>query len=314
MASLITLRHLEAFRSIMLNKTVTNAAAAMHVSQPVVTRLLADFERRIGIQLFKRERGRLHATPEAKVLYEEVKRSLAGVERISTAAAEMRALKRGSLRIAAAPSLALDFLPQAIGRFLEDHPNVNIQLLMHSTPSVMDRVREGRCDIGFVILSLPLQSNHCQLFMSTKLVCVVPKNHRLAKNTVIAPPDLQGERFVSYPHQLDTRGLIDATFAAHQVERILNAETQISYALLRLVEAGAGVALIDPLTASCHPDAQVRYIPFDAHIPMNFSLMTVPDQTPSNLQKPFIDFIRAEILHRIPPELLIYPNQAKIRS
>lgn len=75
MSSRITLRHLEAFQAIMLNKTVTSAATALYVSQPVVTRLIADFERRVGITLFERQRGRLYPTPEAKLLYEEVKHS-----------------------------------------------------------------------------------------------------------------------------------------------------------------------------------------------------------------------------------------------
>lgn len=308
MNSRITLRHLEAFQAVMLNKTVTSAATALYVSQPVVTRLISDFERRVGIALFERQRGRLYPTPEAKLLYEEVKRSLAGVGRITDAAAEIRSLQRGSLRVAAAPSMALDFLPRTIGRFLEKHQRARIQLLMHSSQTVMERVRDGQCDVGFVILSLQLQSSYCRLLMSTKMVCVVPKTHRLAHHEVITPEDLRGERFISYPHLLDTRALIDTVFATHGVERILHVETQISYIMLGLVQAGAGVAIMDSLTASCYRGASVCFIPFDTTIPMNFSLITVPDQTPSALQQPFIDFVREEMIRQIPPEFLIYPE------
>lgn len=309
MSSRVSLRHLEAFQAVMLNKTVTNAATALHVSQPVVTRLISDFESRIGIALFERQRGRLHPTPEARLLYEEVKRSLAGVTRITDVATEIRTLQWGSLRIAAAPCLALDFLPQTIGQFLEKHPHAQVQALMHSSQTVMDRVRDGQCDIGFMMLSLHLQSSYCQLMLSTRMVCVVPKAHRLSCRNLITPADLQGERFVSYSHQLDTRAMVDTVFATHGVRRVLDVETETSYTMLRLVEAGAGVAIIDAITATCHPDASVCFIPFDTVIPMNFALMTVPDQTPSALQQPFIDFVRAEMLRRIPSQLVIYPRQ-----
>ncbi|MBV6274221.1 LysR family transcriptional regulator [Alcaligenaceae bacterium CGII-47] len=302
----ITLRHLEAFRAVMLNKTVTSAAIAMHVSQPVVTRLVADFEQRTGIPLFERQRGRLHPTPEARLLYEEVKRSLAGVARITDAAAEIRTLQRGSLRIAAAPSLALDFLPAVIGRFLKHHPYARIQLLLLSSPNVMERVRDGQSDIGFVILSLHPQSSHCQLLMSTRMVCVIPKGHRLQGKSSIAPEDLHGERFVSYSHILDTRSMVDTVFATRGVHRILDVETQNSHAMLRLVEAGAGVAVIDALTAAGHQHEDTAcFIPFEASVPMNFSLMTAPDQTPGALQRPFIEFLRKEMERYIPPELVI---------
>ncbi|CDM25351.1 transcriptional regulator, LysR family [Castellaniella defragrans 65Phen] len=303
------MRHMEAFRAVMLNKTVTSAASSMCISQPVVTRLLAEFEWRIGIRLFERQRGRLHPTPEAKLLYEEVKQSLAGVERIADAAAEIRTLRRGSLRIAAAPSLALDFLPQTIGKFLERHPRAQIQLLLLSSQAVMERVREGRSDIGFIILSLQLQSSYCQLLMSTRMVCAIPAAHPLAQRDLIKPKDLQGERFVSYPTLLDTRAMVDAAFATHGVTRTLDIETQNSYAMLRLVEAGVGIALIDALTAACHQNEGVRFVPFEAAIPMNFSLMQAPDQTPGALQQPFIDFVRAEMLRRIPAEAVLYPER-----
>lgn len=302
----ITLRHLEAFRAVMLNKTVTNAAATLHVSQPVVTRLITDFEHRTGITLFERKRGRLYPTPEAYLIYEEVKRSLAGVSRITDIAADIRSLRRGNLKIAAAPSLGLDFLPQVIGRFLKEHPYARIQLLILGSPEVMERVRDGQSNIGYVILSLHLQSNHCQLLMSTRMVCAIPKGHHLSNRSSITPQDLDGERFVSYAHMLDSRGIVDTVFATQGVERILDIETQSSYAMMRLVEAGAGVAVIDALTAVNHAHLDtVCFIPFESTIPMNYSLITAPDQSQSTLQKPFIDFMRKEMVKLIPSELVI---------
>ena len=64
------IRQLEAFRAVMVWQTVTRAAEALHVSQPAVTRLIADLEESVGFQLFSRIRGRLHPTAEGEALYE----------------------------------------------------------------------------------------------------------------------------------------------------------------------------------------------------------------------------------------------------
>ena len=84
------LRQLEAFRAVMLCATVTRASEMLHISQPATTRLLADLEISLGFALFKREKKRLHPTAEAQALFEEVQRSLLGMDRIARAADEIR--------------------------------------------------------------------------------------------------------------------------------------------------------------------------------------------------------------------------------
>ena len=98
MSMKITLRHLEAFRAVMVRRTVTGAAEMLGVTQPVVTRLIADLEQRIAIALFTRDKGRLAPTPEATLLFADVNQSLMGIERIANAASGIKALKRATWR------------------------------------------------------------------------------------------------------------------------------------------------------------------------------------------------------------------------
>ncbi|WP_340524226.1 LysR family transcriptional regulator, partial [Cupriavidus necator] len=70
------LRQIEVFRAVMLTGTVSEAARLLHVSQPVVTRVLQHAEASLGFRLFERVRGRLQATPEANALYGDVERQV----------------------------------------------------------------------------------------------------------------------------------------------------------------------------------------------------------------------------------------------
>lgn len=106
----------------MVRRTVTGAAEMLDVTQPVVTRLIADLEDRIAISLFERVKGRLVPTPEAALLFEDVHQSLVRIERIANAASNSKGFRLTRLEIAAAPSMALSFLPPAIASFTNDHP------------------------------------------------------------------------------------------------------------------------------------------------------------------------------------------------
>src|SRR3546814_2837607 len=71
----MNLRQLEAFRAVMVTRSITQAAQSMHLSQPAVSKLIADLEYAIGFKLFVRSKGSaLTVTPEAEYFYHEVER------------------------------------------------------------------------------------------------------------------------------------------------------------------------------------------------------------------------------------------------
>jgi DNA-binding transcriptional LysR family regulator len=276
----------------MLYQTVTLASEMLHISQPATTRLLADLERSLKFKLFDRVKGRLHPTVEAQALYEEVQRSLAGVDRISRAADEIRDLRRGTLQIAAAPAIALSFLPHAIADYLKTRPEAHVSLAMHSSRSVVDMVIGQRCDVGFAILTMNRKSAHGKRLISTRMVCALPAGHRLCARDTIRPADLAGERFVAHPGSVESRLQIDALFAAHGVELKRQMECTISHAICSFVEAGAGVSVIDAISAWGYRGKGVVFKPFEPSIVTDFSFLT-PSQRPAPLLlKSFVAHVR----------------------
>lgn len=299
------IRQLEAFRAVMVYQTVTRAAESLHISQPATTRLIADLEERVGFPLFLRARGRLYPTPEAVSLNEEVMRSLVGVERIARAAEDIRTQQRGSLQIAAAPAIAISLLPRAIAAFVATRPDANITLLMHSSRTVVDMVLGQRCDVGFPILSVDMAGTHGELLISARMVCALPAGHRLTDKPVIRPHDLEGESFISHPKTLDTRLKMDSLFAAHGVKRHMRVESQVSMSICHFVEAGLGVALIDPITASVYQGNGVHFVPFEPAIQTDFAVLTPGDREPSLLLKAFISHVREHTYRTIEERFIV---------
>lgn len=304
MENRITLRHLEAFRAIMVRKTVTGAAEMLEVTQPVVTRLISDLEERIAIPLFTRKKGRLLPTAEAALLVKDVEQSLMSIERIANAASNIKALKMGYLEIAAAPSMALTFLPRAIASFTREHPDTLISLHMHSSATVLDMVQRDRCDLGFAMFSSQAtRYSNSETLVSAKMVAVVPVDHRLSNRKVLHPEDFEGEHFISSMPLMESRKKIDSLMQG--VRRRMNTECQVSSGVLKLAEAGAGLSIIDSLTAGDYSGNKLKFIPFEPAIIDDFSIVISQRNASTLILKPFLDHARREIRKMVPANLII---------
>jgi DNA-binding transcriptional LysR family regulator len=300
----VKIRQLEAFRAVMLYQTVTLASEMLHISQPATTRLLADLESSLRFKLFDRVKGRLNPTVEAQALYEEVQRSLAGVDRIARVADEIRDMRHGTLQVAAAPAIALSFLPHAISDYLKTRPEAYIALAVHSSRSVVDRVIGQRCDVGFAILSMNHATAHGERLISVRMVCALPAGHRLCALDTITPADLAGERFVAHPRSVESRLRMDALFAAHGVEMRAQMECQLGHAICAFVEAGAGVSVIDAISAWGYRGSGVVFKPFEPSLVTDFALLT-PSQRPAPLLlKSFIAHVREFAIAELGPAVL----------
>lgn len=297
----ITLRHLEAFRAVMLRRSVTAAAESLEVTQPVVTRLIAEFEARIGVLLFERVKGRLLPTPEATLLLEDVHQSLMGIERIKNASENVRFRRMLHLEIASAPAMAISFLPGAIAKYSAEYPETLVTLHMHGSPAALDMVQSERCDMAFVMVSSDqTKFKGLETLIVGKMVVAVPVGHRLAAKSALTPLDFVDEPLVSLPTMLETRTKLDGLFLAHRVQRRVNIETPISYAAIKLVEAGAGISIIDPLTACSYKGRDVKFIPFEPAVACEYSMVVSNRHSSTLLLKPFIDMARAEAKRILP--------------
>lgn len=300
------IRQLEAFRATMLCQTVTRAAEMLFISQPAVTRLLADLEESVGFPLFDRVRGRLHPTAEAQLLYEEVNRSLIGVERIARTAHAIKTQQRGSLHVAAPPSMALSFLPRAIAAFVKNHGEIKIMLGVYDSRSIVDMVISQRCDLGIVNLAIGHTGTHGDRLLSAAHVCAVPVGHRLAGKQVIVPADIEGEWFISQPPHIETRLLIDAMFAAYGVKyQPAQVESPVAATLCSLVAAGQGISLVDPVTAMEYKGQDLCFIPFEPSVPLEFSMLTPLQNRPTKLVESFLAHLREFVFTELDPRLVV---------
>jgi len=125
---MLNFRQIEAFRAVMLSGSMTQAAKDLHTSQPNVSRVIGQLERRIGLKLFERHAGKLLPTLEGQVFFRDVEHTFAGLRSLEEAAQTIRRRGVGRLRIVSVPSMAIYVVPEAMRMFSQQFPDVSITL------------------------------------------------------------------------------------------------------------------------------------------------------------------------------------------
>ena len=107
----MNLRQCEIFRAVMTSSSITGAADRLGITQPAVSKMLAQMERDLGFPVFLRERRRLVPTPEAQALFKEVERAFLGLEHLTRFARDLKGLRQGHLVLGAPYAAAAGWLP-----------------------------------------------------------------------------------------------------------------------------------------------------------------------------------------------------------
>ena len=295
MKPVLNLRHIEAFRAVMLTGSVVGAARLMSVTQPGVSRTIGLMELRIGYPLFERRGRRLVPTPEADALYREIEHLYGSIERIGQVAQDIRFQRAGALRIATLPALAQWLVPRGITRFLASRPNVTVFVQSLPSRQIAELVSTRQFDVGVVELPVSRPAIEIEPFEPVQSMAVMPSSHRLASKAKISLKDLDGERMVLLSQHSYVRYQIDDAFSTLGVAPNVVLETPSSSIACALVAAGAGVTLVSKWTAVpfAGPDLVVR--PVKEVIESRYAIIFPQLAARQTLAEAFANDLRAEI-------------------
>jgi len=291
----INLRQLEAFRAVMLAKSITRASEMLFVSQPAVSRLIKDLEASVEFDLFKRIKKRLVPTPEGEALFEEVERSFSGLKKIGMAAREIKDFRCGSIAIASLPALGLGYLPKMISNFADEKPGVSLSLSIRGSQSVRSLISSHSADVGFTELAELDVNLISEKLLTSNLVCVMRADHPLAKKSIIQVQDLDNEAYIRANNWQLTYRDIDRYFDEHNVNRKIQIDTHQNATVAEFVLAGAGVGIIDPITADHYTSRGLVSKPFTPSIPYTYYVIYPAGKPRSMLAEEFVARVKLDI-------------------
>jgi DNA-binding transcriptional LysR family regulator len=214
------------------------AADALTMTQPAVSRQIASLEHKVGVALFRRVPRGVAPTAAGVVAIEEARSivgRLAGLEARLGAFADLRT---GHVRLSAFPSANTEFVPEAIRRFSDLYPGVEVALVTD-----WDTIDN---DVDLVPL---LEEEHR---------VALPTTHPLAGRTTVSLRELRGETWIEGSHP-------DCLGPLEKLEKALGGPPRISFTCddwtgkQALVAAGMGITIMSTLAATAvRPDITLR--------------------------------------------------------
>jgi len=240
---------------------VSEAAEALHTSQPGVSKQIRALEDELGIQVFVRHGKRLVSVTEpGKAVIAIAERILSEAQNLRRAGEEYANDQLGTLTIAATHTQARYALPKAVAAFKRKYPKVELLLHQGNPTQICEQVVAGEADMAVAtemislypeLVSLPVyQWNRC---------VVVPPKHPLLKGPLTLE-NLAEHPIVTYDFAFANRSLIQKAFDAKGLKPHVVLSAQDSDVIKTYVELGLGVGILAKMAFDPKRDLNLRAI------------------------------------------------------
>ena len=249
-------RRLRYFLAVVEEGGVTRAAARLRIAQPSLSQALRGLETELGVELFHRIGRGVRLSSAGKELVGPARQVLRSMDEARNAIAGVVELRTGALEIAALPTLAVDPMAMLIGHFHQLHPGVQVRVLEpDSADGVSALVHDGACELGAAHLPLASDRLIAHELGEQELLVVLPPHKAIDSERPLRARDIARTPLVVSPPGTSTRILLEQALAAVGVTPQIAVETAAREAVVPLVLAGVGAAL---LPAALAREAQRR--------------------------------------------------------
>ena len=228
------------------NLNLTEAAKALHTSQPGVSKAIIELEEELGVEIFARHGTRLKriTEPGLHVLksIEVIMREVGNLKRIGE---QFSAQDHGTLSIATTHTQARYVLPVPVARLRESYPKVNVSLHQGAPDQVARMLMDEVAEIGIATESLVNYPDLVTLpCYEWQHVLVLPLDHPLARKERVTLEDIATEPIITYHPSFTGRSRIDQAFAARKLTPRIALEAIDSDVIKTYVRLGLGIGIV----------------------------------------------------------------------
>jgi molybdate transport repressor ModE-like protein len=232
---------------------ITEAAAALGVSQSALSRRIDQLEEALGAPLLERAGRGVALTSAGQLALEEGKLLVQRYERLRARIDEHLRLNAGVVRIGGGATAVGFLLPGAIAAFRKQHPGVLFQVKEAGSREIEAAVGSEELELGIVTLPTRTREVDERPLTRDRIVLVAAKEHPLAGKERIDARALNGQSLVGFEAGSAVRWLIDAALREAQVEVNVVMELRSVAAILQMVETTGSLAFVSELSVVSKP-------------------------------------------------------------
>jgi DNA-binding transcriptional LysR family regulator len=259
---------LRAFREVARHGSFTAAATALQISQPAVSQHIARLEQELGCALLERSSRRVRPTPAGDVFLRYVETLLTGLAETRRELAALACSDSGPLRVAVFPSAVATFVPAAVGALREQFPKVSVLMTEADPPQALPRLLSGDVDFAVCydypsIAAPPDPRLRITTLALDRMAVAVSAADAVTRQAPVPLAELAAEQWIAPGPSVCRTALDEACRRAGFSPKVVS-ETNDYQAMIGLVAAGVGVAVVPRLAAGFAEGRPVRLLPLSA--------------------------------------------------
>ena len=231
---------IRAFLSVAEHASFSLAAESLKITQPAVSKRIAQLEHNLSEKLFDRIGRKVILTEAGNTILPKCRSIIEMVEDTELSLSNLSGQVSGSLRLGTSHHIGLHHLPPVISQFTKKYPDVELDLHFMDSETVCEKISHGDLELGIVTLPLAPPSNiRCKTLWVDELNIVVSKQHKLSELKKISIDDLTKNNAILPNKNTYTREIIESVFR----EKNLNLKTSLSTNYLETIKMMVTVGL-----------------------------------------------------------------------
>lgn len=241
----VELRHLRLVLAIAEKGSLTSVARHLGLTQPALSRQLRELELRLRTPLFERTARRMVLTPAGEQLSHVARQVLSEVDAFERQIRDGEfAVTRGRVRIATECYTAYHWLPAVLSEFQTRWPNVELEVAPEHTASPIAALQQGALDLAVVYRRTTEKKIRLEPLFEDEMVVVTSPTHRFADADFVPIEAIAEEHLLTYMSLTNARSAVRDILDAADVQPRRTTQVQLTEAILELVAAGFGVAIL----------------------------------------------------------------------
>lgn len=281
------LRVLNYFLAVAREENFTKAASLLHVTQPTLSRQIADLERELGVKLFVRSNHSIILTEDGMILKRRAQEILSLAEKTKRDFMQKQDDLSGTVSIGSGEFLSTEYLAGIIDKFHRKYPDVRFELYSGNADNIRDYIERGFLDLGLMSEPVDMRKyNFVNMPVREQWGVLVPGDSPLSGRIGIRPEDLEGMSLITATGDFNQSRI--AKWLGDYKDKVkVVASGNLLYNGAMLARAGVG--LMVGIRLSCVYEG-LKFIPFAPALEISTAIAWKKEQVFSAAVSEFIEF------------------------
>ena len=281
------LRVLNYFLAVAREENFTKAANMLHVTQPTLSRQIADLEQELGVKLFVRSNHNIVLTEDGMILKRRAQEILSLADKTKRDFIKKEEALSGTISVGSGEFRSTEYLAKIIAEFRKKYPNVKYEIYSGNANNIRDYIERGFLDMGLMSEPVDMRKyNFVNMPVKEQWGVFAPSDSSLAEKESIRPEDLAGMSVVTATGDFN-QSRIGKWLGDYKDRVDIAAAANLPYNEAVLAKENIGVML--SISLNCTYE-NLRFIPLQPVLEISTVLGWKKDQIFSATVSAFMDF------------------------